>query len=139
MALKIRKEQFEAFLPQNDQEITDFIIRHLSETSSELIDRILPDGLQEMVRNGIVRARGHGLRSLSNLTAFVSLMFEIAPNFDVHPAICRVLCDNTVPEEKRLDKLFENEMNDAWEQVAENYEPEAWARAWFSELSWSEE
>ncbi|HEY0004205.1 MAG TPA: hypothetical protein VGB17_05295 [Pyrinomonadaceae bacterium] len=132
--MKIRREQIEAFLPKSDAEIVEFIIKHLQEESPELIDRIPLDGLREMVGNGIKRARTHGLSSLADLTGFVSIMFEIAPNFDVIPAIRSVLSDENVPPDKRFERLFEKELDEAWERAANNYNPEAWAEAWFPEL-----
>ncbi len=132
--LQIRSEQFTAFLPKNDQEIINFIIRHLQEESPELIDRIPLDGLKEMVGNGIVRAKKHGLSSLADLTGFVSIMFEIAPNFDLVPEIYSVLNNPNIPPDKRFSMLFEKELDRAWEKAANSYNGDAWAEAWFPEL-----
>lgn len=135
----IRQEQMDAFLPQTDEEIIEFIIDHLQEESPESIDRIPPDSLREMVGNGVRRARTHNLSSLGNLTAFVSLMFEIAPNFDEQPDIKQRLEDERVPIEENFDRLFEPELDDAWQEAADNYDSEAWAEAWFPELKEAEE
>jgi len=132
--MKIRPEQIDAFLPKDEHEVVNFIVKHLQSESPELIDRIPLDGLREMVGNGVARARTHGLSSLADLTGFVSIMFEIAPNFDVIPAIRSVLRDPNVPPDERFSKLFTKELNAAWERAADNYSPEAWARAWFPEL-----
>lgn len=132
--VKIRQKQFDAFSPKNDGEVIDFIIKHLQEESPELIDRIPLDGLREMVGNGIARARSHSLGSLADLTGFVSIMFEIAPNFDVIPAIRRVLRDESAPPDKRFSMLFEKELDEAWERAANNFNAETWAEAWFPEL-----
>jgi hypothetical protein len=132
--LKIRKEQLAAFLPKNDREIIDFIIKHLQDESPELIDRIPEDGLREMVGNGIKRARKYNLTSLADLTGFVSIMFEIAPNFDEILEIQNVLCNQNVPPETRFSMLFERELDEAWEKAANSYNAEAWAEVWFPEL-----
>lgn len=113
-------------MPKSDPEVIDFIVGHLREESPELIDRIPERGLREMVAGGLARARTHGLQSLGDLTAFVSIMFEIAPNFDEHPLIRHVLRSEQVPAEERLGRLFRPELNDAWEAAAQNYDPEAW-------------
>ncbi len=132
--LKIRKEQLADFLPKNDREIIDFIIKHLQDESPELIDRIPEDGLREMVGNGIKRARKYNLTSLADLTGFVSIMFEIAPNFDEIPEIQNVLCNQNVPPETRFSMLFERELDEAWEKAANSYNADAWAEVWFPEL-----
>lgn len=132
--MEIRQEQIDAFEPQTDDEIITFIIEHLEDESPELIDRIPNDGLREMVGNGVKRARGHNLKSLANLTAFVSLMFEIAPNFDEQTEIDRVLSDENAPIEENFDRLFEPELDDDWERAADSYDAESWAEAWYPEL-----
>lgn len=124
--LKIRKEQLAAFLPKHDREIVDFIISHLQDESPELIDRIPEDGLREMVSNGIKRAGKYDLTSLADLTGFVSIMFEIAPNFDEIVEIQNVLSNQNVPQDKRFSMIFETELDDAWEKAANSYNPEAW-------------
>jgi hypothetical protein len=53
-------------------------------------------------------------------------MFEIAPNFDEHPAIQRVLGDKLIPADKRFDLLFEIVPDEAWDGVEENYDADAW-------------
>ena len=132
--LKIQKEQLAAFLPKNEKEIIDFIIKHLQDESPELIDRIPEDGLREMVGNGIKRAEKYNLNSLADLTGFVSIMFEIAPNFDETPEFQNVLCDRNVSPETRFSLLFEPKFDEAWEKAANNYSAELWAEAWFPDL-----
>jgi hypothetical protein len=134
--LKIRQEQFAAFEPKTDEEIVAFIVAHLREESAELVGNL--PGLPEMVRNGVARARSHELRSLGDLTAFVSMMFEVAPNFDEHPKLREVLDDERVPVEERLDGLFDGDLDEAWEEAA-RYDGAAWAEAWFPELKQAEE
>lgn len=133
--LKIRKEQFAAFAPKTDDEIIDFIVAHLRTESADLVERL--PSLPEMVRNGVARARSHGLRSLEDLTAFVSIMFEVAPNFDEHPALREALEDESVEVDERLDGLFDSELDEAWEEAA-RYDGAAWAEAWFPELKQAE-
>ena len=133
--LKIRQAQFDAFEPKTDEEIINFIVAHLREASADLVEK-LPD-LPEMVKNGVARARSHKLESLQDLTAFVSIMFEVAPNFDEHAALREVLDDERVPVNERLDNLFANELNKAWEEAA-RYDGAVWAEAWFPELKHTE-
>ena len=124
--MKIRPEHLEAFSPKDDEEIIDFIVLHLQDESPELIDRIPLDGLREMVANGMDRARSHGLSSLANLAGFVSVMFEIAPNFDEEPLIRQTLSDVDIPSDNRFEKLFERQFDKAWEAAANSYDSDAW-------------
>lgn len=124
--LVIRKEQEDTFLLNDGEEFIDFIIEHLQDESPELIYRIPHDTLREMIHNGLKRAKGHGLSSPEDLTAFVSVMFEIAPNFDEQPDIRRVLRDENVPANERFDSIFERVSDEAWEEADQNYDYEAW-------------
>jgi hypothetical protein len=52
-----------------------------------------------------------------SVTAFVTLMFLVAPDFDRHPAIARALrLHGAEPERLRL--LFERTREEDWEQAA---------------------
>ena len=87
----------------------------------------LPDEiLLEMVRNGIARARNYGMSWESSLTAFVVLMFVIAPNFDQHPNIQQVLKDTTIVPDERIDHLWERTSEEDWEKVEQHYDSSAW-------------
>jgi len=132
--LNIRKNQLSYFLSKTEQEITKFIINHLKIESPELIDRIPEEGLIEMVRNGIKRARKYNLDSLADITGFVSIMFEIAPNFDEISKIHNLLCNKKISPETKFSMLFEKEFDEAWEKAANSYNSEKWAEAWFPDL-----
>jgi hypothetical protein len=136
--LKIREEQIDAIRqslePRFDSEKVEFIVQHLKDESPEIVSALPPAGLFEMVSNGMARAKSHGLTALGDLTAFVSIMFEIAPNFDEEPEIFNALRDENLPLNERFDNLFEGHLDDAWERAARNYNPDAWAIAWFPEL-----
>ena len=133
--LKIRQEQFDAFRPKTDEEIVDSIVKYLREECADIVGQL--PSLPDMVRSGVARARSHGLRSLGDLTAFVSIMFEVAPTFDEHPELRRVLNDENIPADERLDALFDGDLDDAWEEAA-RYDGAAWAEAWFPELKEAE-
>jgi hypothetical protein len=128
--LRISKEQFDGFLLRDEQAFIGFIIQHLREESPELIENLSGDSLRGMVASGLTRARGHGLRRPEDLTAFVSIMFEISPNFDEHPAIRKVLCNQKIPIDARMNALFKKVPPKAWEEADLRYDP----KAWFPEL-----
>jgi hypothetical protein len=111
--LKIRDEQFDAFLPRDDEELIAFIVKHLQEEAPELVDRIPPDALRTMVGNGVARARGHGLRTAEDLTAFGAVTFELTSISYEKPTIRCVLRDERVPAGERVDLLFERVSGEA--------------------------
>ncbi len=124
--LEIRKEQEDAFLLHDEEAFISFIIEHLREEHYDYVSDMPDSMLHEMVSNGLARARSHGFTSPEDLTAFVALMFVMAPNFDEHPVLQKILDDRTIPEDQRLDRLLVDELNLCWEEVEENYDGEAW-------------
>lgn len=115
----------------DEQKFVDFVIGHLQRESRDSIRDIDPISLREMVSNGLARARSHGLRSAKNLTAFVAIMFEIAPNFDEQRDIRRALRDESVPVDRRFDAMLERVSDRAWEEA----ERAKISETWFPELS----
>lgn len=124
--LNIRKKQSDACLLNDEEEFVKFIVGHLRQESPALVGGFSDDSMQSMVSSGLKRARGYGFRSPEDLTAFVSIMFEVAPNFDEQPEIHRVLTDETVPIDQRFDLIFENASEEAWDEANEKYDYEAW-------------
>lgn len=132
----IRPEQFEAFQRVADEAFAEQVVDHvLWEHAEELVQigettlevaEISDVVLREMVREAIRRARSYGLRWESTLTAFVALMFVIAPNFDEHPLIQRVLRNDREPPDSRIDLLMAEISDESWDAAKENYDPHAW-------------
>jgi hypothetical protein len=123
---KLRQAHFDAFQAVTDRLLVDRIVLHLHENHAEAIDRFPDDILREMVGNGVKRGRSHGLTWESSLTHFVALMFEIAPNFDEHPAIRRVLHEPSVPPDERMDLLTEKVSGKEWEEARQSYDRNTW-------------
>ncbi|HLM02671.1 MAG TPA: hypothetical protein VK400_16575 [Pyrinomonadaceae bacterium] len=91
-----------------------------------IVEQLPDEILLGMVRSGIARARNYEMSWESSLTAFVVLMFVIAPNFDQHPNIQRVLKDTTIVPDERIDHLWERTSEEDWEKVAQHYDSSAW-------------
>ena len=136
MTLRVREEQLLAFRAVADE---DFVARTAEYLRAEHPEAAvaLPDGerplsempdelLLGMVRRGIARARSYGLTWESSITAFVVLMFVVAPNFDAHPLIRRVLTDEKVAPDLRVDQLWEETTDENWEAAAAGYDAGAW-------------
>ncbi|MGA9767912.1 MAG: hypothetical protein WBV94_02660 [Blastocatellia bacterium] len=135
--LKIRREQFEVFQPVAEAAFVRRVLEHLRENHADtvirfpneviLVKQIADDRLRRLVKAAIARARGYGIDWESTVTAFVVLMFIAAPNFDEHPLIQRVLKDERVEADSRIDKLWERTTEENWEAVRKNYDPIAWS------------
>ncbi|HST23420.1 MAG TPA: hypothetical protein VLR90_20070, partial [Blastocatellia bacterium] len=91
-----------------------------------LVKQIADERLRRVAHDAVTRARTYGLSWESAVTAFVVLMFVTAPNFDEHPLIQRILKDERVPANSRIDQLWERTTDENWEAVRKNYDPTAW-------------
>jgi hypothetical protein len=137
--LTIRQEQFDAFEHVTEAEFERRLMAYLVENHEDAVVR-LPTGefrvaelpaelLREIVRNGIARARSHDLTWESTVTAFVVIMFAVAPNFDEHPLIRRALKDARFEPNARLDEMWDSTTNENWETARASYDPAAWIPA----------
>jgi hypothetical protein len=134
--LKIRPEQFAVFQPVAERAFVRRVVEYLRENHPDvvvqfasevmLIKQIGDEKLYMLVRRGIVRARALGMDWESSITAFVVLLFITAPNFDLHPLIQRVLKDERVPANSRIEQLWERTSEENWEAVRKNYDVKAW-------------
>jgi hypothetical protein len=134
--LKIRPEQYAVFQPVAEAAFVADVVDHLRNTRPDEVVRLpggettiaeLPDGiLSDMARGGIARARAYGITWSSNLLAFVTMMFDYAPNFDDHPPLKKVLLDDDTEPNGRLDKLIQNSTEENWEAVRLAYDVAAW-------------
>jgi hypothetical protein len=134
--LIIRPEQFDAFRDVAEQSFVSEVAAYLREKHADALVRLadgaytvkqIPDEtLREMVVNGIARARAYGMKWKSSLQAFVVTMFAAAPNFDEHPIIQRVLNDEKIEADQRLEALWERATEQNWEAVERNYDASAW-------------
>ena len=132
----IRSEHLEAFQPVADDIFASEVVNYLRENHGDA-EVALPNGtcevadipddvLQEMVLTGIGRARKYGMTWESSLASYVVLMFEAAPNFDSHPLVQRVLRDENIEPDERMEQLLEQTTEQNWEAVRENYDGNAW-------------
>ena len=134
--LKIRREQFEVFQPVAEAAFVRRVAEHLRASHADavvqlpneviLVKQIADERLRRLAKDAIARARGYGMDWESTVTAFVVLMFVAAPNFDKHPLIQRILKDERVPANSRIDQLWERTTEENWEAVRKNYDPAAW-------------
>lgn len=77
------------------------------------------------VRGGIARAHSHGFTWQSSIATFVMLMLRFAPNFDEYPPI-RAILESSPANEERVDRLLTEIPGEAWSEVEDRYDPQAW-------------
>ena len=134
--LKIRPEQFAVFQPVAEHAFLRRVVEHLRNEHADvvvqfpnevlLVKQIADERFHTLVKKGIARARALGMDWESAITAFVVLLFVAAPNFDQHPLIQRVLKDEKVSANLRIEQLWERTSEENWEAVRKNYDVKAW-------------
>lgn len=111
----------------SDDEFIETLVKHFKEQFPELAEEYKNENLRAMIRGGIERAKSHGFSTAQDLTAFVSIMFEVAPNFDEQAEIRTVLDDKKFQPADRLENIWSNVVpKDVWEKAADNCDEEAW-------------
>jgi hypothetical protein len=128
--IRIIEGQFAQTLQREPDRFFDGIVQHLIESNPEELRGIPLTHIRDMVEMGVQRARLHGLVDDSDLFAFVSVMFEIAPNFDEEPTLRAALEAPAQNPKERWESLFGDQFNDAWERAAHPnaYDPAAWLK-----------
>ncbi len=134
--LKIHKEQMLAFQPLAETTFVRRVAAALRDkhadvavrlpNSSATVAQLSDEVLEEMVQNGIARARQYDISYESALVAFVVTMFEAAPNFDAYPLLQQILQDEKTLPNSRIDLLLDRTSDQDWEEVKRTYDPGAW-------------
>jgi hypothetical protein len=128
--MNIRPNQFEAFLQANPESFINQILQFVTETMPDEIRGIPEYLVKDQIRVAIARAKKYGLISDQQVMGFVSVMFEIAPNFDEEPILNKTLTNSRLNPAERWEALFADtpELNAAWERAAHPkfYDANAW-------------
>ncbi len=138
--LIIRQEQMDAFRQVALAALVSRISEHLrtlhgkckvqfpnhTTTVAEIPDELLRD----MVQKSLELAGEYQIDAEPSLTDFVSLRFVHAPNFDEHPLIRRILIDDSIEPNARIDALWKQATRKNWQMVEKNYNPQDWAVVW---------
>lgn len=124
----IRKSQFSQYLQEDESAFILLIGGHIRQEQPDMTACLSDDTLNEMISTGFERARSYGFRSDEDLTAFVCVMFEIAPNFDEQPELNQALSNTSIPINRRFDSLFEPRYDWAWQEAEKHYDTRAWFR-----------
>lgn len=135
--LKIRSEQIEAFKPVAEDGFVRRVAEHVRARHPRAVvrlperltvaGRLEDDTLLALVRGGVARARRYGVEAKSAIAAFVVTMFLTAPNFDEHPLIRRVLADDKLSPDRKIDHLLQSITAMNLKVVRDAYDPAAWS------------
>jgi hypothetical protein len=125
--LVIRQQQIDTLIKGTDEEFVEFLVAHVHEEFPEKAAERDEETLRVMIRGGIERAENHQLSTAEDITAFISIMFEIAPNFDEQPQIQAILDDENFPPEDRIERLWSPLVSEeAWEEAEKHYNENSW-------------
>jgi hypothetical protein len=130
--INFSENQLSGILQRDPERFLDSIIHHIIASNPEEVRGIPLNLLRDMVSVGVARAKQYHLIDDGDVISFVSIMFEIAPNFDEEPTLNAILLDSAVAPSQRWQALFETTpaLDDAWERAAHPsaYEPAAWLK-----------
>ena len=107
----------------DDKELYELIFDHLCEEQPEAVADLRDNEIMSRVHLGVDRARAHGLDTDGSITAFVTLMFLVAPNFDEQPDIRKALEDAALPPDERMQQIFAKTKESDWDEAGENARP----------------
>lgn len=128
--LVIRQEQMNVLIKGSDDEWVETLVSQVKDEDPEIAKTYDDDALRSMVRVSIKKAERYGFTSADDQASFVSIMFEVAPNFDEQDEIRAVLSEDDLKPSYRLEKLWSNAVpEEAWDKAEENYKEEAWKEA----------
>lgn len=124
--INLKQNQLNQLTFKDDNEFIAFMRGHLRENYEEMVDAFPADLFNEVAANGIRRARSYKIESYDHLAAFLTLMFEIAPNFDSEPRLADILSQKSQPPDIRFALLFDDSMEEAWQAAEDAYDEESW-------------
>ena len=128
--LVIRQEQMDTLIKGTDDEWVETLLKETKESDPDISKKYDDDALRRMVRTAIKKAERYGFTPAKDQASFVSIMFEVAPNFDEQDEIRSVLMEDNLKPSFRLQKLWSNAVpEEVWDKAEENYNEDAWNEA----------
>jgi len=124
--LIIRKEQIAVFQQHAEHNFVNSVIKQLYTNHAEVVKDLPKEKLYKRVEYGVQRAREYGLTSENNLRAFVTLMFEIGPDFDKFPTFQKYLVDESVLPDERMGVLLSKTTEADWQNAQQAFDPTNW-------------
>ena len=115
--LKIRKEQMDVFQQQAEINFVHYVAKQLCNNHAEVVKDLPEDKLYKRVEYGIRCGREYGLTWKNNLRTFVTLMFEIAPDFDRFPVFQKYLTDESIQPNDRIGIILDKTVGSDWRKA----------------------
>ncbi|WP_143195261.1 hypothetical protein [Archangium sp. Cb G35] len=113
--MKFTRAQLDEWLQRDPEQFVERVLERVREQHPTL--RSTDDMLRDSIRAGVKRARVNGLRSDRQVSEFILIMFEVAPNFDQQKDIRQMLDDTSLPVEERWERLFTPAFDAAWDEA----------------------
>jgi hypothetical protein len=124
--LNLRAEQLQACAEAIDRDLGKIIYWHLRNYHARSIQHLERAILEPRIRYAILRARSYNLVSIADIAGFVALMFELAPNFDLHPSFRQVLVDTSLTGEFKMRRLAQTITDNEWNEALRLYDRSFW-------------
>ena len=124
--MKIRHAQMTVLADHGEALFEDRLVQVLLEHHPGAVDGLPDQQLRRYVRIALAKGRSHGFTWQSALAGFCVLMFEVAPNFDLHPAFKRALAIRLPDENQRIKAIYANTTGEDWEDARAFADPGAW-------------
>lgn len=124
--LVIRQEQIQNFIAQNDDDLVRLIRQIMRECCPGRVENYSDKVLDGMIRLGLEKAKKHNFTKAETIAAYVTVMFEVAPNFDEQPPIKQVLEDANYIADDRFFQLWRRVDDKVWLDAEQGYDPKMW-------------
>ena len=111
--LTIRSEQMVALAEQQRHQFDDRMVAHVRKHFRDECAALGDEAVRAQVRDGIARARNHGLASELDVARFVDVMFGLRPEFDSEPWAAAILGDKGRLPTERMDCVCEQAEREA--------------------------
>ena len=109
-----------------ERDLVKIVYWHLRGSHAKSVQFLSTETLQSRISYALDRARRYNLVSVSDMVGYVSLMFEVAPNFDEHPSVRQALEDPTAPPLAKMQYLSSQIPESVWQEVVLNFDRNFW-------------
>ena len=124
--LVIRNEQIQHFIAQDDDDLVRLIRQIMRECCPGRVENYSDKVLDGMIKLDLEKAKKHNFAKAETIAAYVTVMFEIAPNFDEQPPIKQVLEDNNYVVDDRFFQLWQRVDDKIWQEAEQSYDAKMW-------------
>ncbi|MEP6847670.1 MAG: hypothetical protein ABI999_02350 [Acidobacteriota bacterium] len=122
----IRQEQIQHFIAADEDELAFEVAKAVRRATGDRVSSYDDVQLRGMVKIGIERARANKLTAAEDISAFVAVMFEVAPRFDEQKDIRQILDNETLPPDIRFYQIFDFAQDQAWAEAERRYDDDFW-------------